>query len=131
MAEKRVIKMGSGDYRETNVTDNATYVEGDYYNNSEPKQSLTEIAQEITDLLTYFENNNPSISEAMTEVNAIKQRQPQIEDQEIIVEAIESSPTLKQRIHSAGKTLYLETVKALLPAVGVAIETVNAWKNPE
>ena len=130
MSEKRVIKMGSGDYRETTVKDNATYVEGNYYSSSQSQEDLTAIVEEINQLLTYFANN-PPVNEAIAEANAIKERQPQIEEQEIVVEAIESNPTLKQRIHSAGKALYLETIKAFLPAVGVAIETVNAFKNPE
>ena len=43
MSEKRVIKMGSGDYRETTVKDNATYVEGNYYSSSQSQEDLTAI----------------------------------------------------------------------------------------
>ena len=131
MTEKRVIKMGNNStFNEITIKDNGIYVQGNYYNNPPSQGDLTAIVEEINQLLTYFANN-PPVNEAIAEANAIKERQPQIEEQEIVVEAIESSPTLKQRIHSAGKTLYLETIKAFLPAVGVAIETVNAFKNPE
>ena len=73
MTEERRIKMGSGDYRETHVSDQATYVEGDYYNNPAQKQSLAEAAAEIQKLLeqldktyssdtNYWKNENGSRS---------------------------------------------------------------------
>lgn len=130
MAGERTIHMGSGDYRETNVSDHATYVEGNYYNNPEQKQNLTEIAQEISELLTYFENNPPT-NEAIAKVNAMKKRQPEIIEAEIIEAAIKTTPTLQRRIEATGKAVSIETVKTLFPPFGIAIEGIKAWNNPE
>ena len=102
----RNININHGNYNETTVRDNATYVEGNYYNTPEQKQTLTEIAEEITNLLTYFEQQNPPITEAIQTVNTAKERQPELNNSEIIEAAIQATPSLKQRLHAAGKATY-------------------------
>ena len=98
---------------------------------SEQKQSITEVATEIVKLLDYFEQNDPSITEAQQIVKTATEEQPEILDAEIVEEAINSSPTLRQRLGAAGKAAYIETVKMLLPAFGIAYEAYQAYKNPE
>lgn len=97
----------------------------------EQKQTLTNVATEIVKLLDYFEHNNPSINEAQQVVKNVTEEQPEILDAEIVEEAINSSPTLKQRLGAAGTAAYIETVKILLPPFGVAYEAYKAFRNPE
>ncbi len=99
-------------------------------NEAQPK-NLAEVAAEIQDLLNYFEQNNPTIIEAQRMVKTATERQPELKNAKMIEEAIEATPTLKQRLRAAGEAAYVETVKMLLPPVGVAIEAVKAWNNPE
>ena len=99
-------------------------------NEAQPK-NLAEVAAEIQDLLNYFEQNNPTIIEAQRMVKTATERQPELKNAKVIEEAIEATPTLKQRLRAAGSAAYVETVKMLLPPVGVAIEAVKAWNNPE
>lgn len=117
------------DYRKTN--NQGTYVEGNYYNSPQDNKTIAVVAKEVQDLLTYFEQNNPPVIEAMQTVKAFTERQPELNNAKTIEAAIKATPTLKQRLHSAGKATYLETVKALLPPVGVAIEAIKAWNNPD
>ncbi|MEM7580325.1 MAG: hypothetical protein AAF316_10840, partial [Cyanobacteria bacterium P01_A01_bin.80] len=98
---------------------------------SESKQSITEVATEIVKLLDYFEQNDPSITEAQQIVKTSTENQPEILDAEIVQEAINSSHTLRQRIGAAGTAAYIETVKVLLPPFGVAYEAYKAFRNPE
>ena len=125
MTGNRNIYMSSGDYRETTVKDNATYIEGNCYS----KQNLAKLAKEINNLLTYFEKDPPK-AEADQMVNAFKKRLPELKDAEIVEAAIEETPTLKQRLYAASKTAYLETIKVLFPPIGIAITTVKAWNDP-
>ena len=114
------------------VTGAAGKVEGDMkVYASEQKQSLTEVATEIVKLLDYFEQNDPSITQAQHIVKTATENQPEILDAEIVEEAINSSPTLKQRLCAAGTAAYIETVKILLPPFGVAYEAYKAFRNPE
>lgn len=114
------------------VTGAAGKVEGDMnVYSSEQKHSITEVATEIVKLLDYFEQHDPSITQAQQIVNTATENQPEILDAEIIEEAINSSPTLRQRIGAAGTAAYIETVKVLLPPFGVAYEAYQAFKNPE
>lgn len=97
---------------------------------SEIRQSLTEVATEIVKLLDYFEQNDPSITQAQKIIKTATENQPEILDAEIIEEAINSSTTLKQRLGAAGTAAYIETVKMLLPPFGVAYEAYQAFRNP-
>ncbi|MDJ0590797.1 MAG: hypothetical protein QNJ72_12495 [Pleurocapsa sp. MO_226.B13] len=99
-------------------------------NEVQPK-NLAEVAANLEDLLNYFEVNNPTITDAQEVVKTFTERQPELMDAEIIEEAIQATPTLKQRLMAAGEAACVETVKMFLPPVGVAIETVKAWNNPE
>jgi len=98
---------------------------------TEQKQTIAEVAAEIEQLLDQVERNNPITTEAQLIVNQAIARQPQLKDSQVIEQAIKSSPSLQQRLRSAAKAAYLETVKVLLPPVGVAIEGWKAWNNPE
>ncbi len=150
---ERTINTGGGNYNEKIKGD---YVQGDKYdqsgnfgignmsggtiekganvggviNEAQPK-NLAEVAAKIQDLLNYFEQNNPTIIEAQRMVKTATERQPELKNAKVIEEAIEATPTLKQRLSAAGSAAYVETVKMLLPPVGVAIEAVKAWNNPE
>ncbi len=99
-------------------------------NEPQPKK-LAEVAAEIQNLLNYFEQNNPTIIEAQQMVKTATERQPELKNAKIIEEAIQATPTLKQRLRAAGEAAYVETVKMLFPPVGVAIEAFTAWNNPE
>lgn len=68
MSGERKVYTGGGDYREIN--NEGTYVEGNYYNSPQEKKTLAEVAAEIQDLLTYFEQNNPPVTEAMQTIKA-------------------------------------------------------------
>ena len=59
MSDNRNIQTGR-DYRETHVNDQGTYVEGDYYNNAEQKQTLADAAAEIQALLEQLEKSYPT-----------------------------------------------------------------------
>ena len=93
-------------------------------------QTLAEVATEIEKLLDYFQHHDPSISQAQQMVKTATEEQPEILDAEIIEEAIKATPTLRQRIGAAGTAAYIETVKILLPPLGIAIEAAKAWNNP-
>ena len=97
----------------------------------EQKQNLAEVAAEIQQLLDQLERNNPTTTEAQLIVNQAIERQPMLKELQVIEQVIKSTPTLKKRLRSAGKAAYLETVKVFLPPLGVAIEAINAWNNPE
>lgn len=100
-------------------------------NNFASQETLTAVATEIDKLLDYFEQNDPSLSQAQQIIKIATQEQPEILDAEIIEEAIKSSPTLRQRTGAAGVAAYIETVKLLLPPLGIAIEAYKAYRNPE
>jgi HEAT repeat protein len=105
-------------------------IQGDMIVNP-PAQSLDEVAEEIQQLLDQLEQANPTTTEAELIVARAIERQPMLQDPQVIQQAIKSTPTLKQRLRSAGKAAYFEIVKVLLPPLGVAIEAINAWKKPE
>ncbi len=100
-------------------------------NNYANQETFTKVATEIENLLDYFEQNDPPITQAQQIVKTATDNQPLILDAEIIGEAINSSPTLKQRLGAAGAAAYIETVKMLLPPFGIAYEAYKAFKNPE
>ncbi len=93
-------------------------------------KNLTEVATKIEKLLDYFEQNDPSITQAQQIVKTATEEQPEILDAEIVKEAIKATPTLRQRIGAAGTAAYIETVKTLLPPFGIAYEAYMAFKNP-
>ena len=95
------------------------------------QQNLAKAAKEIQQLLDQLEQNHPTPTEAKLIVERSLQRQPMLNDAQAIQQVIDTTPSLKQRLHSAGITAYIETVKTLLPPLAIAIETYKAWKNPE
>ncbi len=110
------------------IKDNAT-VTG--VNNQYSPQKLTEVSQYITNLINYLETNNHlPFPDVIAKINTVKTNQPQLNNPEIIEIAIENNPTLKQRLLSASNATIIETIKALLPPVGVAIEAIKAYNNP-
>ncbi|HAC65979.1 MAG TPA: hypothetical protein DCF68_21215 [Cyanothece sp. UBA12306] len=108
------------------IKDNAT-VAG--VNNKYSSEELNQITQSITELINYLETNN-NITKIIEKINTIKTNQPQLNNAEIIEVAIQNNPTLKQRLLSASSTTIIETIKAFLPPVGVAIEAIKAYNNP-
>ena len=98
---------------------------------SKIEANLTEVAGSLEKLLDYFEQNDPPTTKAQQVVKIATENQPEILDAEIVQEAINSSPTLRERIGAAGTAGYIEIVKMLVPPVGVAIEAYKAFRNPE
>ena len=94
-------------------------------------KTLFETAKDIQTLLDYFEEENFTFTEAEQKVEAAKINNPDILDAEIVTEAIKATPTLKERLQAAGEAVYIETLKMFLPPIGIAIEAVKAFKNPE
>lgn len=95
--------------------------------------NLAEIASEIEKLLDYFKGHqNPNITDEAREiVKTAVERQPGLQNIRIVEAAVVTSPTVKQRLMAAGQAAYVETVKILLPPLGVVIEAGKAWQNPE
>ena len=117
------------DYRETNIHDQGLYVEGDYYHNPPSSKELTETGAELEALLNYFQKKQSNI-EGRNRVKMATQNHPSLNNAQVIQSAIETNPPLQQRIRAAGEAAYIETVKMLLPPVGIAIEAFKAFKNP-
>ncbi|MGK7899225.1 MAG: hypothetical protein AB4372_37820 [Xenococcus sp. (in: cyanobacteria)] len=119
MPEERHINISSGDYRETHVTDQATYVEGDYYNNPEQKQSLAEVAAEIQKLLEQLDKNYSSDTTTGKMKIATE-----------VVEHIDSDPTLTDRIISALQAGSVSALDSLLdhPAASFVIGALEDWQ---
>ncbi len=95
--------------------------------NESSAKNLEEIAQEIEKLIDYLAKN-PPINEAVSAINTAKKRQPQIDNAEIVTEAIQAQPTLRKCIEATEQTAYIETLKVLLPKVGKAIEDFKAGR---
>ena len=64
----------------------------------------------------------------MSAINAAKKRQAEIDNANLVAEAIQTQPTLRKRIEATEKAAYIETLKLLLPPVGKAIEDFKAAK---
>ena len=115
MSGDRHIQVGR-DYRETHVDDQGTYVEGNYYNNPEQKQTLSQAAAEIQKLLKQLEQNNPDATE----------------DDKIAYVNDETTPSFKRRVVGAlkagGETAIDEFFNNPYVKVGKAI--VMAWIQP-
>jgi hypothetical protein len=99
--------------------------------NYAPEQNFAEVVKEIHQLLDQLEQSSPTTTEAQLIVERAIERQPMLQDSQVIEQVIQRSPTLKQRLRSAGTAAYLEAVKMLLPPASIVIETIKAWNNPE
>ena len=130
MSDDRKIYLKEGDYKEIN--NNGVYVEGNYYNGTLNRELINSVTIEIENLLTYCQNNdNPPFQEAIAVVNESKTRQPELNNSDTIRAVIDNSPTLKQRLFSATKTVALETAKTLLPPLDIAMSAIDSFKNPD
>lgn len=111
------------------VKDNAT-VSGALYHAYYPR--LEEIAEKLTELCQYFEENNynPPLADAMEFVNNAKDICPELKNEKMIEVAIATNPTLKERLMASGSSAFQEMIKVLLPPVGIAIEAIKAYNNP-
>ncbi|MEQ8383559.1 MAG: HEAT repeat domain-containing protein [Coleofasciculus sp. A1-SPW-01] len=88
---------------------------------AEQRQTLTEAAAEIQQLLAQLKNSNPTLTES--------------ERQSVVIEAINQeikrNSTFKQRLQSALKAGGIEALKSLFPAVNIPIETIKGWMEAE
>ncbi|RQH47535.1 CHAT domain-containing protein [Okeania hirsuta] len=120
MTGERNIQIGTGDYRETTINDQGSYVEGDYYNNSAEKQNLADAANEIQQLLEQLSKNNPT--DTMTGNMKIAGE---------VIEKIETNPALMNRVFSAlkagGMSVFEQTLNH--PAASFVIGALEEWKN--
>jgi uncharacterized protein YjbI with pentapeptide repeats len=114
----RNIQVGR-DYRETHVNDQGTYVEGDYYNNPEQKQTLAEAAAEIQALLEQLEKSYPT--------DTTKDRMALATE---AIAQIDSNPNLTARILSALKTGSVKAFEQFLshPAASFVIGALEDWE---
>lgn len=95
------------------------------------QEKLATVANKIDKLLNYFEQDDLPASQVQQIIKSATKEQPEILNAEIVEQAIKTSPTLRQRIGAAGLTASMETIKMLLPPLGIAIEAVKAYRNSE
>lgn len=118
MTGERHIQVGR-DYRETHVKDQAIYVEGNYYNNSEKKQSLGEAAAEIQQLLEQLDKAHSTDTTKGKMAVATQ-----------VIESIESKSALSNRALSALKAGSLNALEQLLnhPAASFVVGALEDWQ---
>ncbi len=107
-------------YRTTNINDQGINIEGDYYNNPETRQNLTEAAGEIQELLDKLSETYPT----NTTTGKIKIAEEAIEE-------IENNPQLKQKLLSAIKIGTLAAIDSMLnhPAASFFIAAMEDLQN--
>ncbi|MEM9924693.1 MAG: pentapeptide repeat-containing protein [Cyanobacteria bacterium P01_D01_bin.50] len=107
------------DYRETHINDRGTYVEGDYYNNPQQKQTLAEAAQEIQQLLSQLEKSY-STDTTMGKMALATEA----------IQHIDSNPSLHARILSALKVGSIKAFEQSLdhPAASFVIGALEDWQ---
>ncbi len=89
------------------------------------------LAHEITNLLAMFEGQGAGISDKEHDSSFIKLalgQYPQLNNSSLIQASIVSDPTLKQRVLAATSAATLETIKAFLPPLAIAIEAIKAFQ---
>ncbi|MDJ0729398.1 MAG: pentapeptide repeat-containing protein [Crocosphaera sp.] len=103
-------------YRTTNINDQGTNVEGDYYNNPEARQNLAEAAGEIQELL-----------EKLSETYGTNTTTGKMKIAGEAIETIENNPQLKQKILSAIKAGSLAAIDSMLnhPAASFVIAAME------
>lgn len=117
MTENRIINMGSGSYRETSINDQGMYVENQH--NVSSKSNLAEVASEIQALLEQldqsYSGNNTST---------------QIEMASQVIQTIEDTPTLTNRVLSALRVGGIDALKQVLnhPAAAFVIAALEDWQ---
>ncbi len=104
------------------VSNESTYVEGDYYNNPEQKQTLSQAAAEIQKLLEQLSKTYPTTT--IREKNTVV-----IE----AVDQIENNPTLKAKVINALKAGGTEAFKEAInhPLVNIFMASIEGWLDAE
>jgi uncharacterized protein YjbI with pentapeptide repeats len=107
------------DYRETNVNDQGTYVEGDYHNNSQQKQSLAKAAAEIQNLLEQLDKSYPSDTTT-----------GKMEIATGVIQYIDRNPDLAARLSSALKAGSVQAFTQFLnhPAASFVVGALDDWQ---
>ena len=118
MTGDRTIHVGR-DYRETNVSDQGTYVEGNYYNNPEQQKTLAQAAQEIQELLEQLDKTYPT-GTAAGQMQAAQEAMRQIE----------GDMALGDRLLSALRAGGTEALKQTLnhPAATFVLALLDDWQ---
>jgi hypothetical protein len=107
------------DYRETNVNDQGTYVEGDYFDNSQQKQSLAEAAAEIQNLLEQLDKSYPSDTTT-----------GKMEIATGVIQHLDRNPDLAARLSSALKAGSVQAFTQFLnhPAASFVVGALDDWQ---
>ncbi|AKG23452.1 pentapeptide repeat-containing protein [Calothrix sp. 336/3] len=107
------------DYRETNVNDQGTYVEGDYFNNPQQKQTLAEAAAEIQKLLEQLDKTYPSNTTT-----------GKMEIATGVIQHLDCHPDFAERLMSAIKAGSVQAIAQLLnhPAAAFVIGALDDWQ---
>ena len=127
MSGDRTINTSGGNYnesgtykeREINLNDQASYAEGDYYNSSQPQQTLAESAAEIQQLLDQLSQTYPTdTTKGKMAVAAAA------------IEQIENNHTLTERILGALKAGSIQALGQALnhPAASFVIGALEDWQ---
>lgn len=113
----RNINTGGGDYRE--ITNQGTYVEGDYYNSPAAKQTLLEAAAEIQQLLEQLgQAYSPATIEGKMQLSSA------------VIKQIEANTELRGRVLQALETPNAPPLDSFLhhPAANLVITTLRDWQ---
>ena len=104
------------------VSNESTYVEGDYYNNPEQKQTLSQAAAEIQKLLEQLSKTYPTTTS--------KERNIVVGE---AVDRIENNPTLKAKVINALKAGGTEAFKEAVnhPLVNILLASIEGWQDAE
>jgi len=89
------------------------------------------LAHEILRLLAMFEGQGAGIYDKKHNSSFIKlaiSKYPQLNNSSLIQASIVSDPSLKQRVLAATSAATLETIKAFLPPLAIAIEAIKAFQ---
>ncbi len=113
--------MGSGDYRETNVSNGGQYAEGDIINHlsGEQRQTLAEAAAEIQELLEQFDKTyNVDTPEGKAAATTAA------------LEKIKGDGKLKDRLFSAGQAAAIKAIEKGVDhwAVAPLVEAFKDWQ---
>lgn len=114
LSAARNINTGGGDYRE--ITNQGTYVEGDYYNSLAAKQTLLEAATEIQQLLEQLgQAYSPATIEGKMQLSSavIRQIEADTELKGLVLQALETpnAPPLDSFLHHPAANLVITTLR--------------------
>jgi hypothetical protein len=94
-------------------------------------QNDSHLSHEILSLLSMFEGQGADIYDKEHNSSFIKlalSKYPQLNNSSLIQASIVSDPSLKQRVLAATSAATLETIKAFLPPLAIAIEAIKAFQ---